>query len=220
MRSLSSRASSTAARWCLAIAWSVAPGLAHAQEAQPASDQTPRWTGAVDTAIYVVPNDPNFVQPTLYADRGRLHVEARYNYEAQQTGSLWVGANFELGERIALALTPMFGVVLGDTDGVAPGLELTLAAWRLELYSESEWVIDTGDKADSFYYNWSELSVQLTDWARAGLVAQRTRVYQSDREIQRGILAGVQWKQVSLTGHVFEPFSDTRTYVISLAFEF
>jgi hypothetical protein len=209
-----------AARWWLAIAWCVAPGLAHAQEAQPDSDQALRWTGAANIATYVVPDDANFVQPTLYADRGRLHLEARYNYEAQKTGSLWVGANFELGERVTLSLTPMFGVVFGETDGVAPGLELTLAVWKLELYSEGEWVIDTGNQADSFYYNWSELSVQLTDWARAGLVAQRTRVYQSDRDIQRGILAGVQWKQVSLTGHVFEPFSDQPTYVISLALEF
>jgi hypothetical protein len=217
---VSLRASGLAARWCLAVAWCVAPGLAYAQEATPASDQAPRWTGAADVAVYVVPDDANFVQPTVWADRDWLHLEARFNYEAQKTGSLWVGANFELGNRVALSLTPMFGVVIGDTDGVAPGLELTLTAWKLELYSEGEWVIDTGEKTDSFYYNWTELSVHLTDWARAGLVAQRTRVYQSDRDIQRGMLAGVQWRRTSLTGHVFEPFSGTPTYVISLAVEF
>jgi hypothetical protein len=131
-----------------------------------------------------------------------------------------VGANFELGERVTLALTPMFGVVVGETNGVAPGLELTLNFWRLELYSEGEWMIDTDEKTDSFYYNWTELTLPVTGWLAVGLVTQRTRVYQSERDIQRGILAGVQWKQASLTGHVFEPFSSQPTYVISLAIEF
>jgi hypothetical protein len=171
-------------------------------------------------SLYVVPDDANFVQPTLAVDRNWLHLEARYNYEATETGSLWVGANFELGERVTLALTPMFGVVVGDTNGVAPGLELTLNFWRLELYSEGEWMIDTDEKTDSFYYNWTELTLPVTGWLAVGLVTQRTRVYQSERDIQRGILAGVQWKQASLTGHVFEPFSSQPTYVISLAIEF
>jgi hypothetical protein len=110
--------------------------------------------------------------------------------------------------------------VVGDTNGVAPGLELTLNFWRLELYSEGEWMIDTDEKTDSFYYNWTELTLPVTGWLAVGLVTQRTRVYQSERDIQRGILAGVQWKQASLTGHVFEPFSSQPTYVISLAIEF
>jgi hypothetical protein len=218
---VSSRVSGGAAARCfLAIAWWLAPGLAQAQQATPPPDPGPQWTGSADLAVYVVPDEANFIQPTVWADRNWLHLEARYNYEAQETGSLWVGANFELGERVTLSLTPMFGVVIGDADGVAPGLELTFTAWRLELYSEGEWVIDAGETTDSFYYNWTELSVQLTGWARAGFVAQRTRVYQSDRDIQRGILAGVQWKQATFTGHVFEPFSSTPTYVVSLSVEF
>jgi hypothetical protein len=206
--------------WSLAIAWWLGPGLAQAQQATPPPDEDPRWTGWTELAVYVVPDDANFVQPTLAVDRDWLHLEARYNYEATETGSLWVGANFEVGERVTLALTPMFGVVIGDTNGVAPGLELTLNFWKLELYSEGEWVIDADEKTDSFYYNWSELTLPVTDWLAVGLVVQRTRVYQSERDIQRGILSGVQWKQASLTGHIFEPFSSQPTYVISMAVEF
>ena len=31
--------------------------------------------------FYAVPNDDNYVQPTVRADADRLHLEARYNYE-------------------------------------------------------------------------------------------------------------------------------------------
>ena len=34
------------------------------------------------------------VQPTITADRDRLHREARYNYEAHGIGFAWFGANF------------------------------------------------------------------------------------------------------------------------------
>jgi hypothetical protein len=44
---------------------------------------------------------------------------------------------------------------------------------------------------DSFCYNWSELTVAPVDWFRFDMVTQRTRVYQSEREIQRGVIAGV-----------------------------
>ena len=117
-----------------------------------------------------MPDDSNYLQPTVSADRGWLHLEARYNYEAQQTASFWAGVNFEAGERVTLALTPMFGIVTGDTDGVAPGLLVTLATWKLELYSEAEWVVDSAETSDSFFYNWSELTLQPVEWFRFGLV--------------------------------------------------
>lgn len=190
------------------------------EQAAAASSPGPTWSGSASVAGYFVPEDSNYLQPTVSADRGWLHLEARYNYEAQQTASFWAGVNFEAGERVTLALTPMFGIVIGDTDGVAPGLLVTLATWKLELYSEAEWVVDTAETSDSFFYNWSELTLQPVEWFRFGLVTQRTRAYQSDRDIQRGLLGGVMWRNASFTGHVFEPFSDQPTVVVSVAIEF
>ena len=57
---------------------------------QPATD----WSFAASVHTYIVPDSHNYAQPTLKADRGWLHLEARYNYEALETGSLWVGYNF------------------------------------------------------------------------------------------------------------------------------
>jgi hypothetical protein len=209
-----------AARLGVALACLTAPGLATAQEPPPPAASTPSWSGAASMAVYFVPDDVNYVQPTIEADRGWLHLEARYNYEALRTASFWVGANVEFGEKVTLALTPMFGVVTGDTDGVAPGLKATLSFWKMELYGESEWVVDADDRADNFFYMWSEVTVQPVEWMRVGMVTQRTRAYQSERDIQRGILAGVLWKNASLTGHVFEPFSDAPTTVVSLSIAF
>ena len=38
----------------------------------------------------------------------------------------------------------MLGGVFGETTGVAPGYKGSLSWWKLELYSEGEYVFDTG----------------------------------------------------------------------------
>jgi hypothetical protein len=87
------------------------------------------------------------------------------------------------------------------------------------LYGENEYVVDLNNREDSFFYNWSELTLAPADWFRFGLVTQRTRVYQSDREIQRGVLAGVSFKHANVTGYVFNPDKDTRfVFAVELTF--
>lgn len=199
-----------------------AQGTGEEQDAQPAPGppERARWTAAAELALYVIPDEENYLWPSLAADRDWLHLEARYNYEDKNTVSFWAGANFDWGERVNVAVTPMFGVVTGDTDGVAPGFLFTLSAGTLEFYSEGEWVFDAGEKTDSFYYSWTELSLSPWDWLSMGLAAQKTRAYASARSIERGVLTGINWKNASLTGYVFEPFSDQPTVVIAFGVEF
>jgi hypothetical protein len=178
------------------------------------------WSFFASAYTYIVPDSGNYVQPTFTADRGWLHLEARYNYEALDTGSAWVGYNFSGGATLAWELTPMFGGVFGDTTGVAPGYKGSLSWRKVELSSEGEYVFDTGDSSDSFFYNWSEVSLAPLDWFRFGLVTQRTRAYQSDREIQRGALVGFNYKKMDASAYFFNPDDDEPTFVIAVGLSF
>ena len=160
------------------------------------------------------------MQPTIRADRGWLHLEARYNYEALDTGSAWIGYNFSVGEKLTLEFTPMLGGVFGKTTGVAPGYEFTLGWRKLQLYSEGEYVFDTGDSADSFFYTWSELTLAPVDWFRFGLVVQRTKVYKTDFDVQRGLLIRFTYKKADLGAYVFNPDADKPTYVLAVSVNF
>jgi len=186
------------------------------QPEQAAAD----WSFSASAYTYIVPNSRDYVQPTITADRRWLHLEARYNYEDLETGSVWVGYNFSFGEKLSLDLTPMLGGVFGNTTGIAPGLRGSLKWWRLELYGEGEYVFNTSERADSFFYLWSELTLSPVDWMRAGLVVQRTRAYESELDIQRGFLVGLSYKQVEVAGHVFNPDKSKPTYVLSVRVEF
>ncbi|MGA7841249.1 MAG: hypothetical protein WCA34_10045, partial [Candidatus Acidiferrales bacterium] len=82
----------------------------------PASTAPPPnpWEFNLSVSGNVVPNGQSYVSPTLTADRDTLHLEARYNYEAQQTGSLWAGYNLSVGKKVVLEATPMIGGVFGN----------------------------------------------------------------------------------------------------------
>jgi len=206
----------------LAVGQTTQTNSAPPEASAPASDKESAnsWSFSASAYTYIVPDSREYVQPTITADRGWLHLEARYNYEDLNTGSLWGGYNFSGGEKLAWEITPMLGGVIGDTSGVAPGYKGSLSWWKLELYSEGEYVFDTGDSSESFFYNWSELTLAPLDWFRFGLVTQRTRVYETDREVQRGLLVGFSYKMVDLTTYVFNPDDSKPTFVVAVALNF
>ena len=173
------------------------------------------WSYAAAASFYLIEGESAYVQPTITADRGRLHLEARFNYEDRNTGSAWMGYNLTVGEELVLEITPMLGVVLGDTMGIAPGYKGTLSGWGVDLYSEAEYVIDADDSDDSFLYTWTELTVTPADGWRAGLVIQRTKAYETDFEIQRGLLVGYSFERLDVTAHVFNP-DDSPTWVLAI----
>ncbi len=182
-----------------------------------------KWEFSASAYTYFVPDteDSNdYVQPTLTADRGWLHLEARYNYEAIEAGSAWFGVNFGGGKNVTWTFVPMIGGVFGSAKGVAPGYKGSLGWRKLELYSEGEWVFDAEDLANSFFYNWSELTYAPVEWFWFGVVTQRTRVYQTERDIQRGLLVGFSYKRLEVVGHVFNPDDSKPIVVLSVRLTF
>jgi len=211
--------------FCAGFAWGQetatnAPALTNSPPLTAREETEKAWSFSAAAYTYIIPDDREYVQPTITADRGWLHLEARYNYEDLDTGSLWGGYNFSGGDKLAWEITPMLGGVFGDTSGVAPGYKGSLGWWKLELYSEGEYVFDTDDSSESFFYNWSELTLAPLDWFRFGLVTQRTRVYETDREVQRGLLVGFSYKMVDLTTYVFNPDDSKPTFVVAVALNF
>src|SRR5262249_42322350 len=197
------------------------PAAATAQhtKAPPPAVEKSAWEFNASVYGYFVPEERDYGQPTVTADHGALHLEARYNYEDFDTGSAWVGWTCGFGERLRFDGTLMAGGVFGATDGIAPGYRLSVTLGRFELYSESEYVFVVADSTDSFFYNWSQLGYSPLDWLSVGLVTQRTRAYHTDLDVQRGFFVGFTWKSWDLSVYVFNPDREP-TIATSLAFSF
>ena len=181
---------------------------------------TNAWSFYASLYGYIVPESRDYVNPNFTADRGWLHLEARYNYEALETGSLWVGYNFSVGEKLVFDVAPMLGGVFGELTGIAPGWNLSLSYKRFMLSSQGEYVFDTGDSSGNFLYTWSELTYSPWDWLRAGLVIQRTKAYKSELYIQRGFLVGASYKKVDFTTYVFNTGWTDPVVVLAMGFTF
>jgi hypothetical protein len=158
-----------------------------AQDPALAEDAGSGWEVS-GTVIYSdPPGSEDRLTPILYADKDELHLELRYNYEDLETLALFAGWRIETGEAVTADIVPMLGGVVGDTDGIAPGLELDVAWQRLAWYAEAEYLFDLDDRDDDFFYAWSTLTYGLTDWLDAGLVTERSKLVDTDYSVQRGL---------------------------------
>lgn len=186
-----------------------------------AQSDSSRWGFNTELNFYLIPDD-FFVLPVFSADKNRLHLEARYNYEDRETFSGWVGYNFMGGNdrNFEYVITPMAGGVVGNSNGAAAGLEVTLTYKNFELYSEAEYVIDFKTSENNFFYNWTDLTYSPMDWLWFGISGQRTRVYQTDLDIQRGLLLGAGIKNFELTSRAFNISTDDFFFMVTLAASF
>ena len=178
------------------------------------------WSFEVESFNYIVPDDGITPLVLGYADYKSWHIEARYNYEYLNTVSLFGGYTFDAGKKLKFSATPMIGFVFGNTNGIAPGLEWTLTWKKLDFYSESEYVFDLETKENDFFYNWTELAITPFNNFRTGISGNRTRLYESDLEIQKGIFAQYSFWKLTTGVHYFNPFSDEYFVIATLSFEF
>lgn len=155
----------------------------------------------------------DFVQPTVTVDHGWLHLEARYAYEALDTGSVWIGWNFSWGESLTFSLTPMFGVVFGAEKGIAPGVEWDLTWGPLEVTSTGEYVLDFASWDQSDFNYWGEVRIWPWKWLRVGLALTRTRAIQTVSPEQWGPLVGVRVWKIDCALYWMNPGHSTDEYV-------
>lgn len=192
---------------------------ASAQDQDTSATVQKEWNFSAELNAYFFPGEFTGI-PVFKADHNRLHFEARYNYEDEKTFSAWAGYNFEGGKEFQYSITPMAAIVAGRSNGIAPGLELNFAFRKFDLYSESEYLFDVNAKENDFFYSWTDLSYAPGDFFWFGLSAQRTRLYQTELEIQRGLLVGGAYYNWELSGYLYNLFFDEPFVLLCLSANF
>jgi hypothetical protein len=199
-----------------ALLVSASPAVA-AEAAAPGGPQT---TLSATGYWYALRDQPDFGVGVAALDRDALHLEARYNYEARDSASVFVGWTFAGGDTLTVEATPILGALFGATRGVVPGLEASLAWGAFDFYIEAEYVRDLDEHAASYYYAWSELGWKPLRWLRVGLAGQRTRTVDTGRDLQRGPFVQLIAGKVTLGVYGFNPDAGSRYVIFSLGAEF
>jgi len=173
-----------------------------------------KWSGAVTGYYYAMRDEPDFGVGVATLDHGRLHLEGRWNYEASNAGSAFVGWKFAGGETVTFEITPIVGVLFGAARGVVPGVEASVAWGPFDAYLEAEYVDDRRQPGSRYYYSWSEVAWTPVEWLRVGLAGQRTRTVDTGREFQLGAFAQVTVQRLTFSMYAFNPGGAAR-YVIA-----
>jgi len=196
------------------------PGAA---QVGPSSTPIP-WRFAAYVDGYLDPEESTQFVPTVFADHGALHLEARYNYEDFDTGSLFAGWAFRHGGTDDyLKLTPMAGVFVGRSNGVAPGLEIEARWWRLAYWFESEYTFNVEDSSEDFFYTWSELNLYVAPFVWVGGSLQRLKLVDTPREVDVGPMIGfgnVGTPHVSLSLYGYGLGTSSRWFLATVGVEF
>jgi hypothetical protein len=182
--------------------------------------EKPSWEFGITAYPTVVRGGDDYTSAIAVADRGPLHLEARYDYESVGARSAFVGWTFAGGETLTWELTPLLGGAWGTTQAFVPGLEASVAWRQLDFYVEAEYVRDNNERTGSYYYAWSELGYRPVEWLRFGLAGQRTRAYDNARDIQRGPFVQLTWKRVTVGGYWFNPGAGDQVFVGSIGLTF
>ena len=178
------------------------------------------WEFSLSISTYLAQHSRDYANPNFTADHDWLHLEARYNYEALKTGSLWLGYNFSVGKKLTLETTPMIGGVFGDITGIAPGYAISISYEPIEFFTQGEYFFDSAIHAGDFFYSWSELSYAPASWCKVGVVVDRTKAFGSNIDIRRGPLVGFKYKKVDFTTYWLSPGTRDATFIFTVNVNF
>jgi len=190
-----------------------------AQE-KPIDTAGSQWNFSAWVEVFIMPDEKDIFNPTFYARHQSLHLEGRYNYEDRNTVSTWVGRKFEFGQPVEFVFVPMGGIIFGNTNGMAPGLEMEIVYRKFDFYSEMEYVFDFESRQNNLFYMYSELAIRPIDALRTGIIAQRTKLVETEHEIQRGLFAEYYFKRFRAGVFYFSPFSSDNFWIASVSVDF
>lgn len=179
-----------------------APSQEPAPGARP-PEPPPKWVASLSTYYIEPPYQSGYLSAVATADKGPLHLEAHWAYEARDTLSLFVGKTFPVAGDISGTITPRVGVAGGDEQGVIPALNLALEWSKLSFYTDFEYMIGLSSDTSDFFYSWTELSWAFSERISAGLVGQRTHTYDQELEVDHGLMFSMALGRVRATGYFF-----------------
>lgn len=153
-----------------------------------------------------------------FQNESNWYAEARYNYEDAKTFSLYAGKTFSKNAKLTYDVTPMLGGSIGYFKSISAGLSIELSYQKYFFSCQSQYSYSIDNFAESFFYNWSELGVNVSPWFYTGFSVQQTRLYQTKLKLEPGIMAGFSFKNCTVPLYCFSLLSENRYFIIGLNF--
>jgi hypothetical protein len=163
---------------------------------------------------------PAIFVPMIHIEtRNNWYAEMRYNYEEAETISIYAGKTFGSDRAIHYHITPMAGLSAGRFTGASFAANAEVDWKNFYFSSQSQYSRSFKKEIPDFSFNWSELGYNISRNVFAGLSMQYTR-QAGKGEAEPGLMAGINFKNVSVPFYVFNPFSSGSYFVLGLNYEY
>ena len=140
-----------------------------------------------------------------YQSKKGMYAELRYNYEDLNTVSLYGGKTLAGGKKLQFSVTPMVGFAVGQFKGISFAANTDLEWKNIYLSSQSQYSIATKTLEPDFFFTWSELGYNISNYVFSGLAIQYTK-QQGLNNTEPGVVAGVNFKDFSIPFYAFSPY--------------
>lgn len=155
--------------------------------------------------------------PIVYYETSKSwYMEGRYNYEAENTMSVYAGKTFEKKSEISYSASPIIGVVMGKFNGGSVGLNGEGDYKKCSFSSQLQYTFSLQNKTENFLYCWSDFSYQALNNMYAGISIQQTNLYQEHSKIEKGFFIKGAFRKWTVPLYVFSPSTKDRYFVLGL----
>lgn len=185
----------------------------------PASEVQSQKYAGIEQYYYTGASQPQIV-PRIYLENEKnIFGEIRYNYEALNTFSLNMGKTISIAKNNAITLTPFGGMVLGGMNGGNVGSNFNVEYQGLFFSAENQYTFSIAEKDQNFFYNWTEMGYQLSNFWFAGLALQYTKPFEVEQSWEPGVMMGLTYKNWTFPLYAFNPANSTRNFVLGINWE-
>jgi hypothetical protein len=148
-----------------------------------------------------------------------FYAEGRYNYEALNTFSFYMGRTFAKESVISYSVSPMAGAVMGDFNGGSVGANIGLSYKNFYIYSQPQYSFSLENAINNFIYSWTDITYSPTSWLSAGISLQHTKPYQDKGYMQNGFVVELAVRKFTFPMYIFNPLNKSRSFVVGASFD-
>ncbi len=148
------------------------------------------------------------INPILwYQCKSGWYAEARYNYEADNTLSIYVGRTFQKESTISYSVSTLAGIVAGQFKGAAVAVNTNIDYKNFFLSLQSQYAVSIKYRSENYLYNWVDVGCNATSWLSVGLSMQLTNSYNTKAVIEKGFFINASYGKWSFPIYIYNPGS-------------
>lgn len=160
----------------------------------------------------------SFTPILWYQAKTGWYAEARYNYDAVNSLSIYTGKTFERKSKLSFSLNTIAGIVTGGFKGGSIAVNADAEYKKLSFSLQSQYTFSVENKSLNYIYMWSDISCQIFNYLSAGISLQQTNGNNTEVIVEKGFFVKAASGKWTIPLYFFNPFNNERYIVLGLSY--